>query len=334
MAIPKQVQQLETEVGELEKQLYDVKAQPTDPDKPVAEVYTPEAEQRLDEPAKTVEAAPQAKEEPVDTKGEKDVDWRQKYKTLQGMYDAEVPRLHQQLRELTAELSKVKQTVEVASKEAEVAKEQAEYERLKNLVTDEDRKEFGEDLIEVQRKVAREETADLLRQFDELRSENAKLHELLNQTGSQVTQTTFQQRLYQLVPDFEQVNTDPNWIKWLDEQDPLLRAPRRVIAEKAYSEGDADAVAHFVNLFRGSATPSTTEAPSKSIDRELESQIQPSKNASPSATASPKGNIYSSEQIRQMFLKVTQLGKLGRIDEARKLEAEIDAAYMQGRVSG
>lgn len=334
MAIPKQVQQLETEVGELEKQLYDVKAKPTDPDKPVAEVVTPKAEQRLDEPTKTVEAAPQAKEEPVDTKGEKDVDWRQKYKTLQGMYDAEVPRLHQQLKELTAELSRVKETVEVANKEAEVAKEKAEYERLKNLVTDEDRQEFGEDLIEVQRKVAREETADLLRQFDELRSENAKLHELLNQTGSQVTHTTFQQRLYQLVPDFEQVNTDPNWIKWLDEQDPLLRAPRRVVAEKAYSEGDADAVAHFVNLFRGSATPSTTEAPSKSIDRELESQIQPSKNASPSATASPKGNIYSSEQIRQMFLKVTQLGKLGRIDEARKLEAEIDAAYMQGRVSG
>jgi hypothetical protein len=34
-----------------------------------------------------------------------------------------------------------------------------------------------------------------------------------------------------------------------------------------------------------------------------------------------------------MFKKVTELGVAGRVDEARKLEAEIDAAYTQGRVA-
>jgi hypothetical protein len=34
-----------------------------------------------------------------------------------------------------------------------------------------------------------------------------------------------------------------------------------------------------------------------------------------------------------MFRKATDLGVKGRVEEARKLEAEIDAAFMEGRVT-
>jgi hypothetical protein len=34
-----------------------------------------------------------------------------------------------------------------------------------------------------------------------------------------------------------------------------------------------------------------------------------------------------------MFQKAAKLGSSGKLDEAKKLEAEIDAAYMQGRVT-
>ena len=332
MSLPKQVQKQVAEIDELEKQLYAVEPSTKSEDE-VAEPLTPEAEQTEE----SVEAKAEApvKEDKADKEPESDdPKWKQKYKTLQGMYDAEVPRLHQQVKDLNTQLEELKKTVESANDKAAEAKQEAEYERLKNLVTDEERQEFGDDLIEVQRKVAREETAELVKQLEAIKSENAKLHELLQQTDSQVSHTSFQHRLTQLVPDFEQVNSDPAWIAWLDENDPLLRAPRRVVAERAYAEGDAESVAHFVNLFRESSGQSTTDTKKKVVKQELEAQIQPSKSASSNTPVAPAGKTYTNDQVRNMFLRVTQLNKTGKLDEARKLEAEIDAAYMQGRVSG
>jgi len=339
MPIPKQVQQQAEEAEALSQQLYgDAASAPVD-ETPKAEVVEPEAKQysgaTADPVAEEPSSEPDESEAQTVAAEKSDEDgkiWKQKYKTLQGMYDAEVPRLHQQVKDLTGELHSLKESVETANKKVEEAEEQAEYERLRNLVTDEDRQEFGDDLIAVQRKVAREETAELFKQLEAVKSENLKLKELLEYTGSKVTQTSFEQELHRLVPDFAQVNTDPAWIKWLDEHDPLLRAPRRVVAEKSYSEGDANAVAHFVSLFKESLQ--TAEPAKKVVNQELESQIQPSKSASSPSTSAAKGKTYTNDQIRKLFVRVTQLNKVGKLDEARKLEAEIDSAYMEGRVAG
>jgi DNA-binding FrmR family transcriptional regulator len=247
------------------------------------------------------------------------------------MYDAEVPRLHQQVKDLTSKLDDLVTQVKASDKAVEEAKEQAKHEQLQNLVTDEDRQEFGDDLIAISRKIAREESAELYKQLEAVQGENNQLREMLEQTGSKVTQTSFEQELHRLVPDFVQVNADPNWIQWLDEHDPLLRAPRRVVAEKSFSEGDADSVAHFVNLFKNSQQEA--DPAQQVVNKEIESQIQPSKSTSSPSTPAPKGKTYTNDQIRAMFVKITHMQKAGKSDEARKLEAEIDAAYMEGRVA-
>lgn len=343
MPLPKQVQKQAAEIEQLEQQLY----ADTTPEKPTAKVVSPEAEQSADSTVATEELSDTSLEASEPTQGEEVVEdagevadtsdedgkvWKQKYKTLQGMYDAEVPRLHQQVKTLTGELSSLKETVETASKQVEQAKEEAEYERLKNLVTDKDREEFGDDLIEVQRKVAREETAELFKQLESVREENEQLRSSMEQTGQRVSQTSFEQKLNAAVPDFAQINTDPSWIKWLDEHDQFLRAPRRVVAEKAYADGDVDAVAHFVTLFKDSQQGA--EPAEQSVTEEIATQIQPSKSASSSSTKSSNGAVYTNDQVRNMFIKVTKLNQTGKLEEARKLEAEIDLAYTQGRVAG
>lgn len=340
MAIPKQVQEQLDAAEALEKQMFGEQA-PSDPEKPVAEVVKTEAEQQADpqpkvetpeeapKPVEAKEETPEPKEKPVRSDDDPAY-WKQKYKTLQGMYDADVPRLNSQLKDLTGELDALKATVGKAQEEAEAAKAQAEHERQKNLITDEDRQEFGEDLIEVQRKVAREELADFVQQIEALKTQNAQLQERLEQTGTEVTTASFEQRLERAIPGFSELNSSPEWIEWLNEVDPMLRAPRMVAAQKAYTQGDVDGVAHYVKLFR-EATEAAPEP--KKESQELENQIQPPRSASPQATPQAKGNVYSTADIQQMFKRVTELGVAGRVDEARKLEAEIDAAYTQGRVA-
>jgi hypothetical protein len=318
MALPRQVEAQLRELEALEKQL----AEGQNP-APAAPNQTPAEPPQDPQPApaepKPVEPTP-TPTEPVVAEEK----WEQKYKTLKGMYDAEVPRLHADMRDLKAQVDNLRKAAE--TKPAEQAKPAV----AEKLVTDADVEAFGSDLIEVQRKVAREVAAEFRGELDAMRAENGKLREQLNSTDTQVSEAGFEQRLYRMVPDFAAVNTDPQWINWLNEIDPLLRAPRSSVAQQAFNRGDAEGVAHYVSLFRQSIS---SVEPTADKTNELELQIQPNRSATSTPPNSQKGKMYTNADIEKMFRKATDLGIRGQTDAAKKLEAEIDAAFMEGRVT-
>ena len=318
MALPRQVEAQLRELEALEKQLADeqnpapavTEPKPTEP---------PQDPQPAPTEPKPVEPTP-TPTEPVVAEEK----WEQKYKTLKGMYDAEVPRLHADMRDLKAQMDNLRKAAE--TKPVEPAKPKT----AEKLVTDADVEAFGSDLIEVQRKVAREVAAEFRGELDTMRAENEKLREQLTSTGTQVSEASFEQRLYRMVPDFEAVNVDPKWIAWLNEVDPLLRAPRASVAQQAFNRGDAEGVAHYVSLFRQG---SKSVEPTADKTNELELQIQPNRSATSTPPNSQKGKVYTNADIEKMFRKATDLGIRGQTDAAKKLEAEIDAAFMEGRVT-
>jgi hypothetical protein len=318
MALPRQVEAQLRELEALEKQLAEGNnPAPADPNPQPAE--PPQDPQPQPAEPKPVEPTP-TPTEPVVAEEK----WEQKYKTLKGMYDAEVPRLHADLRELKAQVDSLRKASE--TKPVEPAKPAAPT----KLVTDADVEAFGQDLIEVQRKVAREVASEFRGELDAMRAENEKLREQLTSTGTQVSEASFEQRLYRMVPDFEAVNADPKWIAWLNEVDPLLRAPRSSVAQQAFNRGDAEGVAHYVAMFKQTVAPVEQKADKT---EELERQLQPNRGATSAPTASPKGKVYTNADIEKMFRKAADLGTKGQTDAAKKLEAEIDAAFMEGRVT-
>jgi hypothetical protein len=318
MALPKQVEAQLRELEALEKQLNDAQ-NPAPADSTPNPAEPPQDQQPAPTEPKPVEPTP-TPTEPVVAEEK----WEQKYKTLKGMYDAEVPRLHADLRDLKAQVDSLRKASE--TKPVEPAKPAA----ATKLVTDADVEAFGSDLIEVQRKVAREVAAEFRGELDAMRAENEKLREQLTSTGTQVSEASFEQRLYRMVPDFEAVNADPNWIAWLNEVDPLLRAPRSSVAQQAFNRGDAEGVAHYVAMFKKSVAP---VEPTADKAEELERQIQPNRSATSAPPTSQKGKVYTNADIEKMFRKAADLGTKGQSDAAKKLEAEIDAAFMEGRVT-
>jgi len=317
MALPRQVEAQLRELEALEKQLAEGQnPAPAEPDPTPAE--PPQDPQPPPTEPKPVEPTP-TPTEPVVAEEK----WEQKYKTLKGMYDAEVPRLHADLRDLKAQVDSLRKASE--TKPVEPAKPAAPT----KLVTDADVEAFGQDLIEVQRKVAREVAAEFRGELDAMRAENEKLREQLTSTGTQVSEASFEQRLYRMVPDFEAVNADPKWIAWLNEVDPLLRAPRSSVAQQAFNRGDAEGVAHYVAMFKQTIAPVEQKADKT---EELERQLQPNRGATSAPPTSQKGKVYTNADIEKMFRKAADLGTKGQSDAAKKLEAEIDAAFMEGRV--
>lgn len=326
MALPKQVQNTIKEVEELEKQLL---ADPTEPQEEPTQGEPTASEDKTLTPEPVAPEAPEKVSEPVAEKPEEPViseaeykKLEQKYRTLQGMLDKTNADHRAEISELKAKIEEITSIKEESTKAAE------------RLVTDDDERNFGSDLIDLQRRVAKEVAAEFESQLKALQAENKELKQLMSSTESKVAESSFDTRLRSLVPDFAQVNADQRWIEWLDEVDPVLRAPRRTVAQQAFESGDAEGVAYYVDMFKRSIAPVEPVEPPKQDTKkqELERQVQPSKTANNATPTSQRGKSYTTVQIADMFKKAAMLSSSGRIDDARKLEAEIDAAYMEGRV--
>ncbi len=332
MALPKQVQQQLDEVEELEKQLEaqgeETKAKPEVKKKKTskkAKAKDTEVEVTDDEPIEepvAVEATPAD-----DSIEEVSESFKQKYATLRGKYDAEVPRLHQQVKELTDQMNAIREEAQTAKKaEAEKPKEKVSY------VTDADREEYGDDLIDFQRRVAKEVSQESEERFEQQARVIEELREQVSNTGSQVGEVGFTQKLNVLVPGFDQLDNDERWVAWLNEIDPMTRGPRRDQAQAAFNSGDAEAVAHYVSLFRGSVEPIANGKSDR--ETELEKQVAPNRSASSTATrsAGKDTRIYSANELEKSWAKIRNLSSDGKYDDAAKLEAELTLAYMEGRV--
>lgn len=332
MALPKQVQKQLDEVEELEKQLEaqgeEVEAKPEVKKKKTskkAKAEDTEVEVTDDEPIEepvAVEATPAN-----DSVEEVSESFKQKYATLRGKYDAEVPRLHQQVKELTDQMNAIRHEAEAAKKaEAEKPKEKVSY------VTDADREEYGDDLIDFQRRVAKEASQEYEDRFEQQARVIEELKKQISNTGSQVGEVGFTQKLNALVPGFDQLDNDERWVAWLNEYDPMTRGPRRDQAQAAFNAGDAEAVAHYVGLFRESVEPVANGKSDR--DTELEKQVTPSRSASTvtNKSSSKNSKVYSERELNNAWTKIRTLNTQGKYDDAEKLEAELTAAYMEGRV--
>ena len=315
MALPKQVQAQLAEVEEYEKALEAQQNQEVQPDTE-SEVGT-----------ETSAATQPAEVTPADTSPtDVEDDFRQKYSTLRGKYDAEVPRLHQQVREMTEELSAIRKDLSAKKAEPTKPKEKVSY------VTDADREEYGEDLLNVQRRVAQEVSQDYEDRIGQQDAIIAKLQEKLANTGNQVGEMDFSQRLQQAVPDWSEIDNDERWVAWLNEHDPMLRGQRRVLAQAAFDNGDVEAVSDYVKLWKASL--GEPDVAKQTRQNELEKQVAPNRSANSTRTqsAAQSSKIYSPREIDNAWTKVRTLNTKGQYAEAEKLEAELTVAYMEGRV--
>lgn len=318
MALPKQVEQDIKDIEEFEKQL----AAQNEPPKEDKKETVSEVVEDLNPDDK-----PKAEETPTEpTVAEVSDDFKQKYNTLRGKYDAEVPRLHQQVKELVATVDSLQAKLESANETPEVPKERV------SLVTDEDREEFGEELLDVTRKVAQEVAGEYEAKLDAANKEINSLKEQLSNTGSQISEMSFDQQLGRAIPDFESVNASPEWAAWLNEYDPILRGPRRLAAQEAFNTGNVEAISDYVTMFKGETQQQEADAKVQKRQKELDSQVTPERNVNNAAPVSTEKRTYTKAQAQQVWDDVQQTLKLGDYDKAQKLEAQITQAYLEGRV--
>jgi len=326
-AVPKQVQQAAKELEEYENRLINPVAeseQASESTEQVEQVEQVEQDEQTESSAASAAPVEQSDKTDKTDKWENPEDrWEHKYHRLQGKYDAEVPRLHQELKELRQAFVALQQDKPKLSS----PEEKPEPPQQTKFVTQEDEDNFGSDLLDVQRRVAREELAELRNEIATLKQTNQQFQEQFGQ----VRTDSFQSRLLHAVPDFAQVDNDPRWATWLDEVDPMLRGPRRRMAEYAWNNGDVDTLRAYVDMWRASIGEAGKPT-RKDRSEELKKQVQPTRASAPAGATAQRGRIYTDVEARRAFDHIQKLISAGKYDEASTLEQEISAAYVEGRV--
>lgn len=338
MALPKQVQEQIEAANALYEQIAETSS----------EADTPTADTEATSEATSYEAdntQDNANSAPVEHTSAEPDPFEHRYKTLQGMYNADKSRWQQQANELQSRQQQLEQLLATLSAQQHTGP--ATTNDSGSLVSDTDREEYG-DSIDVMRKVSQEELRPFMGKVSQMETAiNQIMANLNTQIVPQMQQVAQQQAVSQedrfwqtlasAVPNWQQINNDKTFHEWLLEIDPLTGTSRQSHLELAQRNLNASRVAAFFSTFSdqtGKYKPNANAQPNRSAQAtELEKQVAPGKSRTNNSVNSNKSEkTYSPDDIRKFFDDVRAGKYKGREAERNRVERDIFSAQQDGRI--
>lgn len=266
------------------------------------------------------------------------VDWEQRYRTLQGKYDSEIPRLTGQVESLQQIISGMQERRPEPTPAPAAPPAQ---ENTTVVVPQEDVETYGEELVSASRRWARAEVA---KEIADLRNEITQLRGAQQQTAQMTTQEHVLNALDNdpsLTGKWRQVNEDPQFIAWLNQVDPFTGQQRKVLLRDAFSRGDVNRTGAFFKAYLAEHTAVTQDPPpAPPIPPEpgagrpsLEDLAAPGRASGPAPAGAPaEKRIWSNQDISAFYRDVRRGVYEGREAEKLRLEQDIFAATTEGRI--
>jgi hypothetical protein len=255
--------------------------------------------------------------------------WEQKYRTLQGMYQAEVPALRTKAAASESTLTALQEQVRVL-----VAAQKAQPPVKQSVaVVPEDVERYGADMLDMVNRYAAQVFASMKGEFQEhvvkIESRISALESTIagvNQKTDTTLESQFFATLASLVPDWEKINVSDEWLAWLAEVDPVYGVPRQAALDAAHKRGDVRQVSAVFNMFKSTRPAKPSDA--------LASQVQPNGsgggNQTPAAT--PVKQLLSQKFVQSFFTDVAKGRYRGREAEEARITSEINMAAAEGRI--
>lgn len=326
-----------------------VARQVADADALYAQAYTPQtdpAEPPITPQSDGNQGDPQHNSEPPAVLEPQTDNWEHKYNSIKGRYDAEVPRLRDQVNTLVGELSGLRTVLAQmhtpdpapTAPVPNPATIPAEY-----RLTPEEEESYGQDFVKVVDKKAREVafqmTADLRSQVNDLTSRvNGVNHHIVQGAREEMLA-----RMGRELPDWETQNRDEGFLGWLQNRDPYSGAVRGSLLSDAFERNDSGRVLAFFNGYRNEtatiappAKPNNTQPPSSGAQPrvDLASLVAPGRQTggAPTSGTPNADQFFTKAQISQYY-KDLSLGRWdGREAEAAEIERSIHRAGQEGRI--
>lgn len=276
------------------------------------------------------ESAPNEQRRP-DTKEEETFEKR--YKTLQGMYNADTTRLRAENQQVNQRVAQLEQLLASLSEPA-VKPQQT----VTKLVTEKDIEEYG-DSIEVMRRVTEESLsardnriAELEQMIRQMQTSVIPRVEQVAHKQAVSSEQMFWSELTAAVPNWRDINADQNFLNWLMEVDPLTGMSRQTYLEDAQRNLDTRRVVNFFNAWQGNVGQSVAQSPRDAVASELDRQVAPGRSRGGGAPSKDQPKTYAPKDIQKFFDDVRKGVYRGKEAERDRIERDIFSAQRENRI--
>jgi len=251
-------------------------------------------------------------------------DWEKRYKNLRAGRDE---KLYTAKNQLSAALSTINT---LQSQVDQLRTAVPKVDPLQGVFTEKDTEDLGDATIDAMKRVTQKVTEAATKPLQAQLDEERKLRKIQNErqaTDARVdAYQSFLGRVARAVPDWEKINYDENFIKWMDGAD-IDGTPRKTYFAQADAQGNAALVIRYMNEFK--AHQATKVDP-------LADKITPTgENAGAAQNLEKKTGpkLISRAYINKFYDDLNRGKYKGRYSEAQALEAEIDKATQEGRIA-
>jgi len=333
--MPLEVDKLDEEAERIRRELYPEQYEKED-DTDKKEDGDKEGDTGEDEGDKETEDGAGEAGKPAETNDTKDDDdtsppskekpdvWEQRYKTLKGKYDKEVPVLHSSLKQLQEEVQAIKDAAvsKKADKKAILEEDKAE---------DPDIKYLEEEFPDIHKAVAK--------MLESKKKVDPEIDQRLQQVETRVTVSDKERFIKDLTDscnDWTDIRDDERFTEWLNEVDDLTGAPRFQLAVLAQQSLDGKRLAKFYNRFKAEVLKSDNGSGEQhgKTEKDLEKHVgmPKSKSSGIPEKSGTDNDIISRGDIKKFYDDAASGKFVGDPEAFKKQEARIHKAMQDGRI--
>lgn len=246
--------------------------------------------------------------------------WEQKYKVLHGKYNAEVPRLHSEIKDLKTAMDGLK--TQMSARPAAASPDFG-------ALTPEEREQYGEDFLKVVGKVAAASAAQLASSAPQVDLTFADRLARIEDEVAETKEDKFFRQLGESAANWETLNTDAGFLGWLAGVDPMTGHTRQDMFNDAYNKLSVNRVAAFFNAYGGGNQSSVSRTAQQ--QKSLESQVVP--RQSNAAPAPPQGKkLWTQREIAKFYDDIRRGTYKDDVAGAARIEQDIFSAQVEGRI--
>ncbi len=279
--------------------------------------------------APPAQPAPPSEPDPSIAVVDEQAQWEQRYRALQGKYNAEISTLREVLASQQRTMDKlVEQRQSAVAPQPE--KEQSPEEYLRSLgVTDKDIEDYGESLhimAKIAQNMVKPTAAKLERELARVREAAGTVAQAQLKTGKEALIAALAAR----VPNYARINEDENFLAWLDQVDLFSGASRRQALTAAFENLDtARVIGIFEKFVQEDSVRRSTSGPI--VNREtLIAPGVPRGGAAEAPGGAQGKRMLSESEIADFYSRVRR--KQVSPEQYAAFSAEIAAATAEGRI--
>ena len=261
--------------------------------------------------------------------------WEQRFKTLEGKFQNEMPSVAARARAAEAETQRLRAEIDqIRVRSLEEAMRPAPVQASSPTVTKEDTEAYGDELVAASQRWARTAVDP---EIQELRAKIAKLEATTTSVVETTDRNSVNNYLDISVKGWRELNVDPAFLEWLGDYDSLSGRKRHDMLTEAYTKGETLRCKAIFDAYVDQSTPQTARTqpvhPAPAAERlPLQDLAAPGRGRPMSPGVPADKRNWTQAEIAAFYQSSTRGKWVGREAEYASIDADILAAASEGRI--